>query len=90
VFKAPAEGRTHIFRPGEPMLQILIVPVTADFTLVPMSEEEAAEREVRGRRIHASRPTLAADTTWTSDTDTVFDGTYRHLLRAAKARERQP
>ena len=23
VFKTPAEGRTHIFRPGEPMMQIL-------------------------------------------------------------------
>lgn len=89
VFKAPAEGCTHIFRPGEPMLQILILPLIADFTLVPMNEEEAAEREMRGRRIHATRPTLGADTTWTSDTDTVFDGTYRHLLRAAKARERQ-
>ena len=89
VFKSPAEGRTHIFRPGEPMLQILVLPVTSDFTLVPMDEEEAAEREMRGRRIHASRPTLAADTTWTSDTDTVFDGTYRHLLRAAKARAQE-
>ena len=71
------------------MLQILVLPVTSDFTLVPMEEEEAAEREARGRRIHASRPTLAADTTWTSDTDTVFDGTYRHLLRAAKARAQE-
>jgi hypothetical protein len=71
------------------MLQILIVPVTADFKLVPMNEEEAAEREMRGRRIHASRPHLAADTTWTSRANTVFDGTYRHLLRAAKARERE-
>ena len=56
VFKSPAEGRTHIFRPGEPMLQILILPVTADFTLVAMDEEEAAEREMRGRRIHAQPP----------------------------------
>jgi hypothetical protein len=32
---------------------------------------------------------LATDTTWTSRTDTVFDGTYRHLLRAAKARARE-
>ena len=87
VFKTPAEGRTHIFRPGEPMLQILFLPVKADFQLAEMDEEEAAEREMRGRRIHASRPTLAADTTWVSDTDTEFDGTYRHLLRAAKARE---
>ncbi|HEY2535011.1 MAG TPA: hypothetical protein VGJ20_45100 [Xanthobacteraceae bacterium] len=89
VFKSPAEEHTHIFRPGEPMLQILVLPVTADFALVPMDEEDAAEREMRGRRIHATRPTLAAETTWTSNTDTVFDGTYRHLLRAAKARPRQ-
>jgi hypothetical protein len=86
VFKAPVEGQTHVFRPGEPMLQILVVPVTAEFKLLPMDEEEAAEREMRGRRIHASRQTLAADSTWTSNTDTVFDGTYRHLLRAAKAK----
>jgi hypothetical protein len=89
VFKSPVEGHTHIFRPGEPMLQILILPVIADFTLTAMGDEEAAEREMRGRRIHGSRPSLAADTTWTSRTDTVFDGTYRHLLRAAKARERE-
>ena len=88
IFKAPTEGCTHIFRPSEPMLQILILPITADFALIPMDEEEAAERELRGRRIHGSRPTLAADSTWTSSTDTVFDGTYRHLLRAAKARDR--
>jgi hypothetical protein len=88
IFKAPVEGCTHIFRSGEPMLQILILPITADFTLSPMDAEEAAERELRGRRIHGSRPALAADSTWTSRTDTVFDGTYRHLLRAAKARDR--
>jgi len=63
--------------------------VTADFTLAAMGDEEAAEREICGRRIHGSRSTLAADTAWTSRTDTVFDGTYRHLLRAAKARERE-
>ena len=90
IFKSPPEGRTHIFRPGEPMLQILILPVIAEITILPMDQEEAAEREMRGRRIHGSRPMLAADTTWTSRSDTVFDGTYRHLLRAAKAREREP
>jgi hypothetical protein len=71
------------------MLQILVLPVTAEFTLAAMDEEEGAEREMRGRRIHASRPVLAKDTTWLSDTDTEFDGTYRHLLRAAKARDRE-
>jgi len=89
IFKTPAEGRTHIFRPNEPMLQILILPVTAEFTLTEMGGEESAEREMRGRRIHNSRPTLAAESTWTSKTNTVFDGTYRHLLRAAKAKARE-
>jgi hypothetical protein len=89
VFKSPGEGQVHIFRPGEPMLQILILPVTCDVNLVPMDEDEAAEREMRGRRIHASRPELGADSTWTSDTETVFDGTYRYLLRAAKGRARE-
>ncbi len=88
VFKAPPEGRTHVFRPGEPFMQMLVLPAEPQFELVEMDFEEAAEREMRGRRIHASRDTLGKDTTWRSSTDTVFDGTYRHILRAAKARER--
>jgi hypothetical protein len=89
VFKSPAEGRTHIFRPGEPFAQVLIIPVEAEFELVEMNEEEAAERELQGRRIHASRDTLSAETHWTSASNTAFDGTYRHILRAAKAKSRK-
>jgi hypothetical protein len=84
VFKSPTEGRTHVFLPGEPFMQMLIVPAEPIFELVPMGEEEAAEREMRSRRIHASRDTLGKDTVWASATDTVFDGTYRHIHRAAK------
>lgn len=86
VFKAPPPGVTHIFREGEPMLQILFLPADPQFELLPMTMEESAEREMRGRRIHASRDTLSKETAWTSSTNTVFDGTYRHILRAAKAK----
>ena len=89
VFKAPAEGRSHIFRPNEPFAQIIVIPEEANFALEPMSEDEAAERELRSRRIFANRPKLSAGTEWTSSTDTVFDGTYRHLHRAAKEKARQ-
>jgi hypothetical protein len=85
VFKSPAEGQTHIFRPGEPFLQITIVQEDVKFELVEMSEEEGAERELQSQRIYASRTTLSADTQWTSSTDTVFDGTYRRLFGAAKS-----
>jgi hypothetical protein len=85
VFKSPAEGQTHIFRPGEPFLQITIVQADTKFELIPMPESEAAEREVQSERIYASRDTLGSDTRWTSSTDTVFDGTYRRLFGAASS-----
>ncbi len=89
VFKSPPEGKTHIFLPGEPFAQILIVPEEASFDLVPMSDEEAAERELQSRRIYQSRATLSAETAWTSATNTVFDGTYRRILGAASERAKR-
>ena len=89
VFKSPPEGGTHVFRPGEPFVQILVLPEEAAFELVPMSEEEAAERELQSRRIYQSRGALSAETQWRSATNTVFDGTYRHILGAANEREKQ-
>jgi len=89
IFKAPPEGRIHIFRPGEPFMQILFVPAEPDFDLVPMDQAEAAERELRDRRIYASRETLGKDSSWTSSTDTVFDATYRRLFRAARTKTKE-
>ena len=88
IFKGPPRGATHVFRKGEGFLQVIVIPAEPDLTLEPMGEEEAAERELRSRRIHASRDTLSASTRWVASTRTVFDGTYRHMLRAAKARDR--
>lgn len=89
VFKAPPPGVTHVFRPGEPFMQFLILPAEPQFELEEMEGEEAAERELRGRRIHATRETLGKDSTWVSATNTVFDGTYRRLHRAAKEKARE-
>jgi hypothetical protein len=89
VFKAPPEGGVHVFRPGEPFAQILVLPEEASFDLIPMPDDEAAEREMQSRRIHQSRATLSAETEWTSATNTVFGGTYRHILGAASEREKQ-
>lgn len=85
VFKSPPKGQAHIFRPGEPFLQVTIVPEDEKIDLIEMTEEEAAERELQSRRIYASRSTLSADTQWTSSTNTVFDGTYRKIFGAAKS-----
>jgi hypothetical protein len=89
VFKAPPAGQTHIFRRGEPFVQLTIVPAEAPVNLVEMPAEEAAERELQSERIYASREKLAVDTQWTSSTHTVFDGTYRRLYGAAQSAKRR-
>jgi hypothetical protein len=44
---------------------------------------------MRSRRVAASRDNLADGSRWLSSTNTVFDGTYRMMFRAAKARDRR-
>ena len=89
IFKAPSEGRTHIFRRDEPFMQMLFLPAEPEFALVPMDEDETAEREMRSRRIYASRDTIGKQSRWTSSTRTIFDGTYRQILRAARAKAKE-
>ncbi|MBV8683329.1 MAG: hypothetical protein JO111_10670 [Caulobacteraceae bacterium] len=84
IFKAPPAGVTHVFRKDEPFASIIVLPSEPNLDVRPMPEEEAAERELRARQIHATRETLGMKTRWISSTHTVFDGTYRHMLRVAK------
>jgi len=88
VFKVPAEGQTHIFRSGEPFMQMTVVEADATIELIDMPAEEAAEREMQSERIYASRETLGKDSRWISSTDTVFDATYRRIYGAAKSSKR--
>ena len=88
IFKAPPEGVTHIFRKGEPYMTFIVLPSEPQLELRAMTEAEEAERELRSRRIAANRDKLAEGSRWLSSTKTVFDGTYRHLYRAAKDRDR--
>lgn len=86
VFKTPRRGEEHVFRPDEGMAALTLIRPDDPVEVIPMNEEEAAERELMSRRLHASRDTLGVDSRWTSDTETVFDGTYRRLYGAARGK----
>ena len=90
IFKAPPPGVTHIFRKNEPFISLIILPAAPELTLKPMTDEEAAQREMRSRRLAKSRDALAQGTRWLSSTNTVFDGTYRNMARAARRLAREP
>jgi hypothetical protein len=89
IFRAPPPGVTHAFRKGEPFIAFTIVPADPELTIEPMDPEATAQREMRSRRLAASRDRLAEGTRWTSDTHTIFDGTYRNLARAARAKAKE-
>ncbi len=83
------KGRRHYTLNSTPRGPTNGVQFKAAFELAPMPEEEAAERELQSRRIYQSRSTLSAETEWKSATNTVFDGTYRHILGAASEKAKQ-
>lgn len=89
IFKAPPTGSTHVFRKGEGFISLIALPADPELELVPMDDEEAAQREMRSRRLAASRDKLAEGTRWLSSTNTVFDGTYRNMARAVRAHQKQ-
>ena len=88
IFKAPPKGVTHVFRKGEPFMSVIVLPAEPELELQAQTGEHEAEREMRARRLAASRDALAEGTRWLSSTKTVFDGTYRKMFTAAKARDR--
>ena len=84
IFKAPPPGVVHIFRKDEPFISLIVLPSEPAVILTPMNDDEAAQREMRSRRLAKSRDDLAMGTKWLSSTNTIFDATYRNMARAAR------
>ena len=79
MFKAPSRG-THVFPPGEPYAQLLIVPTTQTYRTEPMPPELVAAREREETQVGTHRD-LRAKHIWQSDTGNWFDDMYKQLLR---------
>lgn len=84
VFKAPREGETHIFRPGEPYGQVLFLPQKNCVEFTPFSPEEARDREMREKRIGDHGKKIATNS-WTDNKMLTFDDKYK-VLSSAYAR----
>ncbi|MBB4639013.1 hypothetical protein [Longimicrobium terrae] len=80
VFRAPAPGEAHVFRPGEPYAQLLLVPVGASYSVELMEPEEAEDRNTQARQVNDLTYFLAKRL-WQSDTGHWFNDKYKQLLR---------
>jgi hypothetical protein len=80
VFKAPAPGEVHVFRQGDPIAQLLVVPSTAGYRLEPMSPEVAADRRTQDYQM-SSLAWLLGKHLWRASNGLWFEDKYKQLLR---------
>jgi hypothetical protein len=80
VFRAPEPGTSHVFRPGEPYAQLLVVPETESYEVIPMEPELDQDRARQDRQV-TLYAFLLAKRLWRSDTGHLFDDKYKQLLR---------
>jgi hypothetical protein len=70
----------HVFRPGEPYAQLLVVPAAQPLDVRPMAPARAGER-ARQDRLVTMLTYFLAKRLWQSDTGYWFNDKYKQLLR---------
>ncbi len=80
VFKIPEPGQTHIFRKGDPYVQVLFIPAEDTYELAAMTPEEADKRRKLEEDIKVSK-SLLAKTVWHSAGGVEFNDHYKVLSR---------
>ena len=81
VFRAPRPGQRHIFRKGEPFVQLLFVPGRLSYDITLMSPEEAAPRRALEDAIQRLRYDVA-ENIWAHPDGGQFNNHYKLLARA--------
>jgi len=80
VFRAPPRGHRHIFRKGEPYVQVLFVPQRMTYDTIPMGPEEEARRRQLDDDINLSKPYIAKHV-WHNPAGSEFSDHYKVLSR---------
>jgi hypothetical protein len=84
VFKSPPVGGRHVFRKGEPFVQILLMPDKVKYEPIRMTDEEAAKRRAMEHSILVTTQHIASNV-WHNPAGQEFNDHYR-VLAAAHAR----
>jgi Flp pilus assembly protein TadD len=81
VFKAPPPGGYHLFRKGEPYVQITVVPQKPEYNLIPMTDEENRRRRDAEKQVVQAKSFIARNM-WQNPIGSEFNDHYRTLSRA--------
>jgi tetratricopeptide (TPR) repeat protein len=81
VFKVPPPGQRHIFRKGEPYVQLLAVPHGVKYEATKLDEAEEARRRKLETEIDAAKAQIA-ENRWHNNAGNEFSDYYKMLARA--------
>lgn len=81
VFKAPPPGGRHVFRKGEPYVQLLFVPQRVAYDTVRLTPEEEARRRELDAAIDLAKSHVA-DNRWYNNAGNEFNNHYKIMARA--------
>lgn len=81
VFKAPWPGQEHIFRPGEPYCQFLVVPNKVNYKIREMTPQEARVRW-RHEAMVSNLDQWIGKKWWVSNRNHAFNDKYKSMCRA--------
>ncbi len=80
AFVGPSSGGYHLFRKGEPYCQVIVVPRRAEYSIEPMSPEEAEARQRLETWMAAGEAHLS-EHSWTDHSGQTFNDRYKVLSR---------
>ena len=81
VFKSPLPGQRHVFRKGDPYVQILFVPQRMSYDTEQFAPEEEAHRRRRETEIDAAKLHISQNV-WRNPAGQEFSDYYKILARA--------
>lgn len=81
VFKSPRPGERHVFRKGDPYVQILFVPQRTNYELEKLTEEEEAQRRRREAEVDAAKSQISSNL-WKNPAGNEFGDYYKVLARS--------
>jgi tetratricopeptide (TPR) repeat protein len=80
VFKVPPPGQRHIFRKGEPYVQLLFVPQRVAYDMAAMTPGEEARRREMETQVDTAK-THISENTWHNPAEIQFGDYYKVLAR---------
>ena len=81
VFKSPRPGERHVFRKGDPYVQILFVPQRPNYELERLTPEEEALRRRRENEVDAAKSQISTNL-WKNPAGNEFGDYYKILARS--------